>query len=406
MYSLLQAVPKAAIATGPPARSPAPASSTVRAPVRPSSSAYEAGNLELGPRGDAFEREADRVAAAVSQFGAGGPQQTLPAPRRCACGGIVGPTGECAGCAAKRRRAQGATPARRPQRIQRLVSGDGGSRTAPVAAGVLRSVDGIRASGGEPLPVSARTDMERAFGTSFAEVRIHRTQAAARVARGLSARAFTVGADVVFGQGSFEPSTERGRRVLAHELAHVEQQRAGIERIQRYDESTEPSTTFGQGAADAFSILGPAEWVVRGIHAAICLSGLETPMEDLTFNHWIPDVCGRRAPGVLHSREWDALGHCWIGCEGTRKCGRSVTAATGTVREFYREAERILGVRPHDSFTQDRANQALGRRLAFTPGRCYTLCDGAHRGGTLDVSAPQSECLDCTASPPSATACP
>ena len=396
MQSLLRAVPKTANAAEPPVRSPAPARSAVGASLRPSAAPYDAGALELGARGDAFERDADRVAAAVSQ-----PPQ--PAPRRCACGGIIGPTGECTACAARRRAA--ASGSARPPRIQRLVSGGGGKAPTRVSAGVRRSVDGIRASGGEPLPASARADMERAFATSFADVRIHRTPAAARAARALSARAFTVGADVVFGEGSFEPSTERGRRVLAHELAHVEQQRAGVERIQRYDESTDPSTTFGQGAADALSILGPVEWALRGLHAGYCLSVLEAPMVDLTFHHWIPDVCGRRAPGVLHSREWDAFGHCWIGCEGTRKCGRSVTAAVGTVREYYREAERILGVHPHDSFTQDRANQALGRTLAFTPGRCYTLCDAAHRGGTLDLSAPQSECLDCTASPPSLTAC-
>jgi hypothetical protein len=271
---------------------------------------------------------------------------------------------------------------------------------------VSQGIAELRRAGGETLPPSTRVPMERAFGSSFADVRIHRGQAAAGLSHALSAKAFTFGADIAFADGVFQPATQHGRHVIAHELAHVVHQRAGIERIQRYDETTEASTEGGQWLADIASALGPAEWAIRGIHAAICLSGLETPMKDLTFRRWIPDVCRRTAPGVLHSREWDAFGHCWIGCEGTRSCGRSVTAATGTVREFYREAQRIIGTRPHDSFAQDRANQGLGRRLAFTPGTCYSLCDGAHRSSTLDLSAPQSECVDCTATPPGVTPCP
>ena len=298
MQSLLRAVPKTANAAEPPVRSPAPARSPVGASLRPSAAPYDAGALELGARGDAFERDADRVAAAVSQTAAAC-TAALRVRRDHRSHGRVH---RVRGAAARGGVWLGSPAAYSASRLRR-----GRETPTRVFAGVRRSVDGIRASGSSgrcprgPAPTS-----ERAFATSFADVRIHRTPAAARAARALSARAFTVGADVVFGEGSFEPSTERGRRVLAHELAHVEQQRAGVERIQRYDESTDPSTTFGQGVADALSILGPVEWALRGLHAGYCLSVLEAPMVDLTFHHWIPDVCGRRAPGVLHSREWSA----------------------------------------------------------------------------------------------------
>jgi hypothetical protein len=160
--------------------------------------------------------------------------------------------------------------------------------------------------------------------------------------------------------------------------------------VQLYEETTEPRSTVRELAEDV--LLGP---IGRSIQAGVCLSNLEQPMIDLTFNRWIPSVCRRTASGTLHSREWDAFGHCWIGCEGSRRCGSIPTALTGTVREFSRELQRVLKIRPHDSFRQDRANQALGRSLADTRGTCWNLCDAAHRGGTLDVSAPEGTCIDC-----------
>jgi outer membrane protein OmpA-like peptidoglycan-associated protein len=56
-------------------------------------------------------------------------------------------------------------------------------------------------------------------------VRIHDDQVAADSARALSARAYTVGRDIVFGAGEYAPGTAAGRHLLAHELAHVVQQR-------------------------------------------------------------------------------------------------------------------------------------------------------------------------------------
>ncbi|HXI26253.1 MAG TPA: DUF4157 domain-containing protein [Pyrinomonadaceae bacterium] len=75
-----------------------------------------------------------------------------------------------------------------------------------------------------PLPVTARSLMEGQFGFDFSSVRIHTGPRAAESARGMSALAFTVGQDVVFGEGRFMPETNAGRRLLAHELTHTIQQ--------------------------------------------------------------------------------------------------------------------------------------------------------------------------------------
>jgi len=64
-----------------------------------------------------------------------------------------------------------------------------------------------------------------ALGDSLSDVRIHRDENAAALARSVSARAFTVGSDIFFGPGEYEPTTRAGRELLAHELVHVVQQR-------------------------------------------------------------------------------------------------------------------------------------------------------------------------------------
>ena len=62
---------------------------------------------------------------------------------------------------------------------------------------------------------------------------MHTDARAAESALDVGAEAYTVGRDVVFGPGRYSPSTSAGRRLLAHELAHVVQQGSGGERVQR-----------------------------------------------------------------------------------------------------------------------------------------------------------------------------
>lgn len=69
--------------------------------------------------------------------------------------------------------------------------------------------------------------MEPRFWHDFGDVRVHTDAAAARTAREVGARAYTVGHDMVFGDGQFMPDSAAGQRLIAHELAHVIQQRAG-----------------------------------------------------------------------------------------------------------------------------------------------------------------------------------
>lgn len=79
-------------------------------------------------------------------------------------------------------------------------------------------------SGGVPLEQATRLQMESAFGHDFSKVRVHSGAHASASARAVNARAYTVGSDIVVGSGEPGPGTIAGRRLLAHELAHVIQQ--------------------------------------------------------------------------------------------------------------------------------------------------------------------------------------
>lgn len=167
-----------------------------------------------------------------------------PLQRKCACGGSAGLSGDCADCGRGRmlglqRRieigaaddpyereadrvsdaivAGNVSPA--PRAIQRLAAGPTKADVpAPASVGVAL------AAASRPLEPSLRSEMEQRFGHDFSRVRIHSDAAAARSAHEVNAHAYTVGQSVVFGAGRFAPSTQEGRRLIAHELTHVVQQ--------------------------------------------------------------------------------------------------------------------------------------------------------------------------------------
>jgi len=87
--------------------------------------------------------------------------------------------------------------------------------------------DVVGSGGGSPLDAGTRSTMESAFGTSFEGVRVHTDERASKSAESVGANAYTVGSDVVFRSGQFNPATPTGQRTLAHELAHVVQQSQG-----------------------------------------------------------------------------------------------------------------------------------------------------------------------------------
>ncbi len=88
-------------------------------------------------------------------------------------------------------------------------------------------VQSVIGGGGERMDPHTARSMSARFGEDFSDVRIHQGGAAAESARAVNAHAYTVGSDVVFDAGRYDPSSAAGQRTLAHELTHVVQQRNG-----------------------------------------------------------------------------------------------------------------------------------------------------------------------------------
>lgn len=99
--------------------------------------------------------------------------------------------------------------------------------------------------GGAALPEGVRRRLERGYAHDFRGVRVHTDAAAGSSARMLGARAYTVGQDIVFAPGEYQPGTVAGQELLAHELAHVVQQSAArTPRLQRRLVATGDSVGF------------------------------------------------------------------------------------------------------------------------------------------------------------------
>ena len=103
--------------------------------------------------------------------------------------------------------------------VQRLLLAD----TAHGARGSPRGNSRSEARG-QALEPDVRQLMETRFGEDFSRVRVHIDEHAEETAQEMGAVAYTLGSDVFFGAGQYDPRTQEGTRRLAHELAHVVQQ--------------------------------------------------------------------------------------------------------------------------------------------------------------------------------------
>jgi hypothetical protein len=87
-------------------------------------------------------------------------------------------------------------------------------------------VHDVLSSPGKPLDKATRAFFEPRFAHDFSSVRVHTDSRAGQSARAVNAHAYTLGSNLVFDRGQYAPHTQDGQRLLAHELAHVVQQRA------------------------------------------------------------------------------------------------------------------------------------------------------------------------------------
>lgn len=124
----------------------------------------------------------------------------------------------CSACASGKGLCPKCAQEKRGAGLQRRAMGAAPSVAPPVVHEVLRGA-------GAPLDGATRNYFESRMGQDFSGVRVHTGARAAESAVAVGARAYTVASHVVFGAGEYAPGSGAGRHVLAHELAHVAQQR-------------------------------------------------------------------------------------------------------------------------------------------------------------------------------------
>lgn len=211
----------------------------------------QAKSMRVGAPGDQYEQEADRVAdALVKGQGAAeissvsGGRDSTRVQRKCtACEDELDEASK-----QQLRRSRGEQEAQRqPEEEEEVLqakarSGAGGEMSR---AGQDQVQDTLGRAG-RPLDRASREFAEQGFGMSFDHVRIHTDASAAASAEAIHSRAYTVGNQIVFGQGQYNPGTLEGRRLLSHELTHVVQQGGGGEFVQR-DFALEPPNGDADG---------------------------------------------------------------------------------------------------------------------------------------------------------------
>lgn len=112
------------------------------------------------------------------------------------------------------------------QAVQRLVSQHRNAGAFEVDDETQARIQ-RESGGGQTLDPMTRASMSRSIGYDFSGVRVHTSAAADELSHDLKARAFTIGHDIFFRAGEYDPSSLQGRELIAHELAHVVQQSTG-----------------------------------------------------------------------------------------------------------------------------------------------------------------------------------
>jgi hypothetical protein len=148
---------------------------------------------------------------------------------------------KCTAC----QRAQEEETVRQPEETEQRVDrrpAQAQPQTPTRASTTAAAQASLAADAGRPLDSASRAFFEHRFGYDFAGVRVHNGAQASESARSINAVAYTMGHDIVFRAGAFAPGTNSGKKLLAHELAHVVQQgAAGRRSIQRQVDVTSSS---------------------------------------------------------------------------------------------------------------------------------------------------------------------
>ncbi|MFH7026536.1 MAG: DUF4157 domain-containing protein [Heteroscytonema crispum UTEX LB 1556] len=166
-------------------------------PISTVSSSIIQPKLKIGAVGDKYEQEADRVARqVVSQMNAPGGETVQ-----------------------REEKPEEDEKLQMKPMIQRQAAGDGMAATPEVET----SIQQARGSG-QPLASNIKKPMEQAFAADFSGVKVHTDAQSDQLNQSIQAKAFTTGQNIFFRRGEYNPGSQGGKELIAHELTHVVQQ--------------------------------------------------------------------------------------------------------------------------------------------------------------------------------------
>ena len=159
--------------------------------------------LTIGEVGDKYEQEADQVAAKVVKE-------------------INHPSSQQKGEQKSVQRMEDEQEIQTKPILQRQEAIAGGEASTDLESSINRAK-----GGGQPLDEGLQRSMGSAMNADFSGVRVHTNSRADQLNKSLQAKAFTTDQDVFFGQGEYQPGSQDGQKLIAHELTHVQQQTDG-----------------------------------------------------------------------------------------------------------------------------------------------------------------------------------
>lgn len=164
--------------------------------------------LTIGSPNDHFEQQADTVANQVMRM----PESNFVAQRK------------CASCEHEEEKIQ-----RKPFNISPIIQKSGETSGAIANDLISNQIESSRGNG-QQMDVDTKSFMENRFGNDFSKVKIHTDSTAIQLSQNLNAQAFTVGNNVFFNEGKYNPNSSSGKHLLAHELTHTVQQTGTLQR--------------------------------------------------------------------------------------------------------------------------------------------------------------------------------
>jgi hypothetical protein len=304
--------------------------------------------ITINQPGDVHEKEADRVASEVMRM----PEEAVPV--------TAGKP------SATVRRKCGACDHEDLKIAQRSLTGKSPGQAPAI-------VDQVLSQPGRQLPQSTRMFFESRMGADFSAVRLHDDTQAAQSAEAVSAQAYTVGNHIVLAEGKFATGTSQGRYLLAHELAHVEQNRPGRASenagdLHRQADPQAPTTPVSAEDPNQPSLCGP------GTPNPFCLPVPKRPCapdqkdgtRPCTSPSLVPD---RFEPCMPYADEVAAL-NSWVSMKLVVPNAMAVSTQCGVVKEVW------------DAYL-DRTSKAF----SFTGSSCVVKAAKDNAGGSATANA-------------------